>query len=194
MWLAAKWAALVSSPASTSVALVVYIVSYYLVSGFCLGAAKWKKAHPDKTLPRWHALWDRNSVLDVVTTVLWVLAAIIGIWSLIELSITQTLSLPYLVAYYILFIFLFGFLYALVEWHLPGQLKDCSSGTPSGADTSSWASEFEYILLSLRLQAGVDAGSFRLSGQLMKLVGALQSLLGLFFVVVFIAQAVSALS
>ncbi len=152
----------------------LYIISYYIVSGLCLHAEK-------NSLTS--SVFKKNATFDIITSVCWVLAAIFLLWSLVELCITQEISLGFLVLYYFFFIFLFAFSYGLLEWHFPGMLE--------GVHSSTWTGELLYLVLSVQTQTTLGYTSARPARPLTEVIACMQALLGLFFCVIFIARSIA---
>jgi hypothetical protein len=163
----------IQDPKLISLGCSLYIISYYVVSAICLRAEKNNlNSSPLK----------KNKALDVITSVLWFLTAFILVWSLLELCIRQQISLGYLVLYYFFFIFLFAFCYGLLEWHFPGMLID--------VDSSTWEGEFQYVMISVQTQTTLGYTRAKPGNLVTELIACIQALLGMFFCIVFIAQAV----
>lgn len=167
----------VQDPTLVSWVCTGYILAYYVVSAICL--------HVERKSITTHPL-KKNKPLDVITSVLWFLAAIMLVWSLLDLCILQQISLGFLVLYYFFFIFLFAFCYGLLEWHFPGMLE--------GVDSSTWEAEFLYIAISIQTQTTLGYTRAKPAKPLTELIACLQALLGLFFCIVFIARAVGLLT
>jgi hypothetical protein len=152
-----------------------FIGAYYFVSVMFIWAQKKGKG----------GLLKKNGPLDVLSTALWIFFAVVLIWSLFELASEGRLSLGYLVLYYIFFLFLFAFLYGLLEWH--------SSGMLGGVQSAQYEAELQYLLVSIGAQTGSGYTRARPNKALTELIAAVQTLVGLFFAVIFIALAVNRL-
>ena len=163
----------IRNPDTVVLLTILYIFSYYLVSFFFM--------RPQATAAR-TGMFRRNGPIDVVTSVIWFLAALMLLSSLFELALKNRLPYTYLVLYYVFFIFLFAFCYGLLEWHFPGMLKDL--------DPAGWNAELQYILISIGAQTGYGYSRSGPARLLTECIAAAQALLGIFFVVVFIAKAV----
>jgi hypothetical protein len=92
---------------------------------------------------------------------------------------------PHFVMVSILFLFLFAFLYGLLEWHSPGML--------TGVQAAEYEAELLYLLVSVGAQTGSGYTRARPNKALAELIAASQTLVGLFFAVIFIALAVNRL-
>ncbi len=152
-----------------------YVASYYVVSGFFYHYA---------TKPGYAGVWRKNGAVDVVTSVLWCFAAIGLILSLLDLLIRNELPLGYLLVYYALFLFLFAFVYNLLEWHLPGTIDGLKDG---------WTGELQCMTMSIQVMTTADYTTAKPARALAEFLAGLQSLLGIVFVAVFIAKAVALL-
>lgn len=165
----------IRDPEDISLICVGYITSYYLVSGLFIRAARKGVG----------GFWKKNGLADLVTSVIWFLVAMSLTASLIELSYGTELTLGYLMLYYFLFIFFFGFCYGLLEWHWPGMLTNVNS--------HEWRAECQYVLFSIQAQAALGYGDVRPGKILTEVISCIQALLGLFFTIIFIAKAVNKL-
>jgi hypothetical protein len=175
VWSLHALANFLGNPTHVSWLCFIFIVSYYLVSVVFIWAQKMGKG----------GLLKKNSPLDMISSGLWIVFAVVLIFSLFELASEGKLSLGYLVLYYIFFIFLFAFLYGLLEWHWPGMLM--------GVNTEGYEAELLYLLVSIGAQTGSGYTRARPTKALTELIAAIQTLVGLFFTVVFIALAVNRL-
>ena len=164
---------LVQNPVNVSWVCLSFIILYYVISAFCIDAEKKKKRN--------HVL-RKNKPLDIITSVLWFLYAIVLIWSLIDNCIANQLSLRFLVLYYIFFIFLFAFCYGLLEWHFTDMLY--------GVKPDNWRAELQYIILSVQTQTTLGYTRVKPARMWTEVIACGQALLGLFFTVIFIAKAV----
>jgi hypothetical protein len=163
------------NPVKVSWLCSAFIVTYYFVSVVFIWAQKKGK----------DGLLKKNGPLDVLTSALWILFAVILIWSLFELASKSRLSIGYLVLYYVFFLFLFAFLYGLLEWHYPGML--------TGVEPAEYEAELLYLLVSIGAQTTSGYTRARPNKALTELIAACQTLVGLFFTVIFIALAVNTL-
>ena len=151
------------------------VLSYYLATwGFL--------AHKDAT----SGIWEKNGYFDVATSIFWSFLTVALIVASIDLLIRNQLSLLLLANYYILFLFSFAFIYSLLEWHFPGSVKNRESET--------WRGEIQSLIMSVTMMTGSGHTTATPAGLRAESVAAIQSLLGLAFVAVFIAKAVSAVS
>ena len=162
-------------PFLISIACWIFIGGYYVVSYYFIKGARTK----GYTGP-----WRKNGALDVITSVLWCLVAALLLASLLDLTIDNRLSLQYLVQYYFFFVFLFGFIYGILHWHWPGMLRDAGDG---------WRAEVKYIIISIQTITTVGYTTARPEHPVTELIACSQTLLGIFFIAVFIAKAVSAM-
>lgn len=153
----------------------IYVISYYFVSAIFLSKAS------DGS---YRGAWRKNGPIDIATSLLWCFTALAMIVSLLGLLATNQLSLPHLLGYYALFIFLFAFVYNLLEWHFPGSIKDLTTG---------WSGELQSVLLSIQVMTSTDLTSARPKKSLVQVFAAIEALLGVLFVAVFIAKAVNLL-
>jgi hypothetical protein len=165
---------IIRSPKAVLVVSLFYIVGYYIISALVISAAQGNDAS---------GIWRKNGPADIVTSIVWVLMALMLISSLLELAYKNRLGLGYLVIYYFLFIFLFAFCYGILEWHWPGMLENVNS--------DSWVAEWQYILVSIQTQTTLGYTQVKPGRVLTELISSLQALLGLFFTIVFIAKAVN---
>lgn len=100
----------------------IYIGVYYVMAAFFHHYAK---RSSDTGI--WARFWRKGGFLDVVSSGLWLLSA--GFLSLALLDLLRTgLTLRYIIAYYILFIFLFAFIYNLLEWNFGGMVDSMKAG------------------------------------------------------------------
>lgn len=167
----------IPDPEKMSIVCLVYITAYYVVSAFSLNAAKKGSST---------SIWRKNGALDIATSVTWIIVAIMLISSFLEQCNKNQLTLGYLVLYYIYFLFIFAFCYGLLEWHFNRSLD--------GVDSNTWEAELQYLLLSVGVQTTLGyfrAKPVRLAAEIL---AASQALLGLFFVVVFIAKTINTMS
>lgn len=153
-----------------------YVVSYYLVSA-CF--------HYYAARPGYVGVWRRHGAVDIGSSILWCFAALTLILSLLDLLIRNELSLSYLLLYYVLFIFLFAFVYNMLEWHFPGTICDMDDG---------WTGEVQCITMSIQLMTGGYHTSAKPARPTAEFIAGLQALLGIMFIAVFIAKAVAALA
>jgi hypothetical protein len=150
------------------------IISYYVVSYLFIYA--------DRTGFGGRIL-EHNGVLDKLTSWFWAILAAVLIPSLLYSASKRTLKLSQLAEYYLFFIFLFDFLYGLLEWHYPGSL------TPMRA--SDYSSELQYFLFSIGIQTGSDVSVLQ-SGRLgISAIAGVQALVGVGFLAWWVALAVN---
>jgi hypothetical protein len=153
----------------------MFVVSYYLVT---LGFLTYGGATS--------GFWKRNGCFDVITSIIWSGFTVMLIISSIDLLIKNQLPLLFLAKYYVLFLFLFAFIYSVLEWH--------SSGSVENRHRDSWSGEIQSLIMSVTMMTGSGHSTATPKGLRAESVAAIQSLLGLVFVAVFIAKAVSAVS
>ena len=163
-----------NDPVTFAYAGWLFVLSYYLATwGFLrhAGAAS--------------GIWKPNGFFDVATSILWSSFTVALIISSIDLLVRNQLSLLLLANYYILFLFFFAFIYSLLDWHF-GSVENRRSGT--------WYGEIQSLIMSVTMMTGSGYTTATPKGLRAQSVAAIQSLLGLAFVAVFIAKAVSAVS
>jgi len=151
----------------------VFVAAYYVASALFIHF---------KNQPSYAGIWRHDGPIDFITSTFWMLMAVFMIISLIDLVVRNKLPLTYLFIYYMLFIFLFAFLYNVLEWHWPGVLAGVRGG---------WGTEFDCLIISI---GAITTGGFmraRPAKWQTELLASIEQLLGLFFVAVFVAQAVS---
>jgi len=151
-----------------------FVASYYIMSIISI--------HFDR--PGYKGIWKKNGVIDIITSIIWACATIVLITSFIYFVVKSQIGLAEALAFYVLFIVLFAFIYRLLDWHFPGMLAQQRPG---------WAAEASALTVSIGAMTGGDLGSARPARVLTELIAALQGILGLLFVAIFIAQAVSKL-
>lgn len=154
---------------------VVYIVSYYLVSILSIRAANSQKPN---------ALWKRDGILDVLTSITWFGFAIVLIWSLATLAFSASLTLNYLIVYYFLFIFLFAFCYSILGWHW--DMLD-------HVNRDEWKSLVDHLLISIQTQTTIGYTRSKPKHLLAEVLSCVQALLGIFLITISIAKAVNQL-
>jgi hypothetical protein len=161
---------------AVSIGCVIYIVAYYVVTHWSLRAAR--QASPKG----WLKLWKKNGALDIATSVIWLLGGVILVWSLMALSRSDERSVGLLALYYGYFILIFAFCYCIVEWHFGNSLE--------GVNATTWRAQLQYLLVSTETQTMLGYCQVKPKRLLSEGLAAVQALLGLFFVVVFVAEAV----
>ncbi len=130
----------------------------------------------------WPAL-ARGSWVDKLTSAFWIVFAVLLIWSLASHAATNALTLAALVEFYVFFLFLFAFLYGLIEWHAPGKLD--------GVVATEYEAEIQYLPISLGAQTTCGYTRARPSHWLTESIAAIQTLLGVGFLAVWVAIAVN---
>lgn len=125
----------------------------------------------------------KGGPVDYITTFLIVVAPILLILALIMYMSKNNTSLSSLVGFYIYFIFFFSFLYCSCNWHYPGTI--------SGIRCNNWEAEFKYFLISVQTQTTVGYTEAKPIDVLTESVSIVQVILGLFFVIIFVAKTVS---
>lgn len=157
-----------------------FVISYYLLSLFFIPVNRPSYKGWLKDVP-----WLRkNSIVDWATSLIWLSSAVILILSFVDFVVRKKITLADALKFYILFIFLFAFVYRLIEWHWPGVLAQQRTG---------WAAEVAALTLSIGAMTGGDLGAARPTKPALELIAALQTILGLLFVAIFIAKAVAEL-
>jgi hypothetical protein len=131
-------------------------------------------------------IWKKHGFFDVTTSIFWSFSTVVLIVISIDLLIRNQLSLLLLANYYILFLFSFAFIYSLLDWHFAGSVENRQSDT--------WSGEIQSLIMSVTMMTGSGHTTVTPKGLRAESVAAIQSLLGLAFVAVFIAKAVSAVS
>jgi hypothetical protein len=168
-----QWLQAFNDPNTIIIIGLAYVASYYIVSALF---------HRAKSqVPGYNGAFRKNGPVDIITSFLWCIGAIGLIVSLIDLVTRNEIGLRNLLIYYALFLFAFAFLYNLLEWHSPGNLSGLKPG---------WSGELQCFILSIQVMASGNFTSVQPRGSLSDLLAALQLLLGIFFVAVFIAKAV----
>jgi hypothetical protein len=164
---------LINDPKSITFVVWPIVIGYYIVSAFCLHFAK---------DPNYKGPWRKYGAVDLITSSIWCVAAIGLILSLLDLAIHNELRLGFLLHYFVLVAFLFAFLFNLLEWHWPGSLEGFAGG---------WAGELQCLILSTQALVSADFTSLRPKKRAAEVLGVLEAVLGLFFIAVFVAKAVS---
>lgn len=169
---------LLGSPGAVSKIAWVYILAYYAVSFTFVWVARRSKA--GGLLSR---LFKRNGVLDITSSAFWIFFAVLLIWSLLSLTAGGHLSLRVLAEFYLFFLFLFAFLYGLIEWHWPGKLENISP--------IEYEAEFEYFIISVGAQTTIGFMRARPNHWVTEIIAAAQAVLGVAFIAIWIALAIS---
>ena len=154
---------------------VGFIASYYAMSFISIGHDK----------EGYTGMWRKNGVVDIATSTIWLVGTITLIISFIDFLIRRQIDLRDALRFYALFIVLFAFVYRLLDWHFPGMLAQQRPG---------WSAELAALTVSLGAISGGDLGNARPARPLTEFIAALESLLGLLFVAIFIAQGVTRLT
>jgi hypothetical protein len=160
-------------PYSVRLIVWLYILAYYGVSL----AYIWGNRHQKLT-----GILKRNGIVDILTSVLWIVFGVMLIWSLLAITLQGNLTLGILAQYYLFFIFLFAFLYGLIEWHWPGKLTNVSA--------EGYEAELQYFLMSVGAQTTFGYARARPNHWVTETLAAAQSLLGVAFIAVWVALAV----
>ena len=161
------------NPQHVSVICWIFIVLYYLISwGFI-------RDQNTKSQSKW---WKKNGFFDQLTSLFWLCFSVILVGSLLELEITRSveLTLGYVINYYVLFVFLFAFCYAILDWHRPGMFADISSDL--------WHREAQYVIISFQTQSTLGYTRARPNHFLPELISCIQVFLGIFFIVTTISK------
>lgn len=164
----------VNDPYRISIFCILYIALYYFVSIFSVKAVK--SGNPN-------ALWRKNGILDVFTSITSIVFASVLIWSLSNLAFSVTLTLPYLLMYYFFFICLFAFWYGILDWHWKGMLDK--------VDTDSWRALIDHLLISVQTQTTIGYTKGKPNRLLVEVIACLQALIGIFLITISIARAVN---
>jgi hypothetical protein len=151
-----------------------YVLSYYVVTAF----TTFKRARPGYNGP-----WRKGGPGDIGTSIVWCLAACVLIMSLLDLLSRNELSLKQLLLYYVLFLFLFAFVYNILEWHFPGTIDGLLPG---------WPGELQCLSMSIQTMTTGDYTSAKPAKPIAETLSSVQLLLGVLMVAVFIAKAVAA--
>jgi hypothetical protein len=117
--------------------------------------------------------------------VLWCFGALALIASLIDLVVRNELSVSFLLQYYALFLLFFAFVYNLIGWHLPGAIEGLRAG---------WAGELQCLIMSVQVMTTGDYTSAKPAKPISEVISAVQCLLGILFIAVFVAKAVGLLT
>jgi hypothetical protein len=154
----------------------VFVAAYYVVSaGFIRASKKSEGAR---------GIWKKNGALDVGTSLLWVVTTIVLIGSLLDLASRNKLSFGYLAQYYLLFIFLFAFIYGILEWHWQGMLYAIGSDL--------WVAEAKYLIVSMQTITTLGYTDVRPGRLVTECVACAEALVGITFVAIFISRWVNA--
>ena len=164
---------LIQEPTTLTKVCIFYVVSYYLASSFFVAAHN----RNDTT-----GILRKGGVADVTTSVIWGLAALFLIASLLELAAARGVSLTFLAIYYVFFVFLFAFIFGLSDWHLSDGLENVSP--------NPWIAECQYLIFSVENMATLGHSRVTSKNVLIDGLSAVQSILGLVLIVVFVAKAV----
>jgi Mn2+/Fe2+ NRAMP family transporter len=149
-----------------------FIVSYYLASwGFL--------SHEEAN---YRGAWRKSGIIDIASSVIWLVVTIFLILSLIDLLIRNRVSLGLILHFYVFFLFLFAFVYNILEWHDSGQISPYSGG---------WAGELRCLVMSIEIMTSSPYTSTKPAKLLAESIAAIQSLLGIAFVTIFIVLAVT---
>jgi hypothetical protein len=152
----------------------IFVASYYVTSWGFIAHEKAKKG-----------IWKKNGFFDRATTFIWFGFTVALIISSIDLIVKNEMSLTMLAIYYVLFLFLFAFIYNLIAWHSPGSVEKLGLG---------WTTEIQCLILSVSMMTGSGHTTVQPKNAVSDSIASVQSLIGLAFVAVFIAKAVSVVS
>lgn len=161
-----------NNPTTIVLAGLFVVCGYYLISWFF---------HYYSGVAGYSGPWRKNSWIDITSSVIFTAATIATIVSLIDLACRNELTLEFLLIYYVLLIFLFAFIYNIIEWHRPGAVVGLLPG---------WAGELQSVILSVQIMTSADYTSAKPARLGTELLASIQSLLGILFIAVFIAKAV----
>ncbi len=151
-----------------------FIGGYYLLSLVYIAAAKTGGGS---------RIFKKDGWLDRATSLYWLVFAVSLIGCLYSLAARSKLSLPILIEYYVFFIFLFAFLYGLIKWHRETWID--------GIRSTEYEAEIQYLILSVSMQTTSGIGRAKPAHWVVEVIGSLQTLLGIGFVVVIVAIAVN---
>lgn len=151
-----------NDPSSIVLIGFVFVGSYYVVSIFF---------HYYESKKGYAGIWRKNGPLDVVSSVIWCLSALFLILSLVDLLTRNVLSLGYLLIYYVLFIFLFAFVYNILDWHFHGSFHGLNGG---------WPGELQCVTMSLQAMTTGGYTSAKPARPLTEFLASVQTLLGIF--------------
>src|SRR5438270_10996256 len=168
MW---RWVQAFQNPKRALRSGLAFIVSYYLVSIISIAC----------DTPAYNGLWQKNGAVDIATSVIYFTATAMLLLSFSEFLTRHQLGLGDVLMFYILFVFLFAFMYRLLEWHFPGML---------GKEYEGWSAELAALNVSMGAMTGRDMGLARPAQPLTQMVAAFEGLMGLLFVAVLIGRAV----
>lgn len=149
-----------------------FVAGYYVLTFFFIRAADTTKS-----------VWRKNGFLDISTSILWCSLTVWLLRSLFQLASTNNLPLTQLIQYYFLLIFLFAFIYGLIEWHWPGMLTGVGSG---------WEAELRCLLISIQTITTLGYTTSKPARGVTEFIASVEGLLGIFFLAVFVAKAVNA--
>lgn len=153
------------------------ILSYYFVSLLFV----WGNNHNVSLL-------SKNSCLDILTSLLWTIWAILLILSLFYVCLINiSINLKTLIKFYFLFIFLFAIIYGLLDWHMPNTFF-------SVEETGTFIAELKYFVISIQTQTTLGYTSSKPLSIVGELMTSLHSLFGIFFISIFISLAVNKFS
>jgi len=148
-----------------------FVCSYYMVSAFF---------HNHDPKPTYKGVWRKGGFGDIATSMLWCSGALFLMASLVDLLVRNELSLGQLVSYYCLFLFLFAFIYNMLNRHFPGMIEGLKNG---------WIVELQCFSMSVQVMTTGDLTSAK-PAKPAEFIASLQLLLGLLFVAVFVAKTV----
>jgi hypothetical protein len=150
-----------------------FVAAYYGVSWGFISASRREESG--------RGCWRQNGLLDIVTSSVWVTTTILLIASLLDLASRNKLSFWYLAQYYLLFIFLFGFIYGILQWHWPGMLKEADQ-------TNLWTAEAQYLTVSMQTITTLGYTGVRPGQLLTEWIACVQAMIGIVFVAIFIGR------
>ncbi|MFN4275473.1 MAG: hypothetical protein ACK4FJ_04175 [Ferrovibrio sp.] len=157
---------------------LAFIILYYVVSALYIWADE-KRVQ--------HYLLKKHGPVDIITSIAWVLFAVILIWSLAEHASQESLTLWQLIEFYAFFLFLFAFIYGILDWHFPEKLID-------GISNNKIEAEFQYLSMSVGTQTLFGYWRAKPKHWVIEVFAAIQALLSLWFVATIIARSVNLLA
>ena len=162
-----------NTPFVISIFSILVIIGYYYFTAKFISALNSQNANK---------IWRKNGPLDIFTSIVWVISPVLLLIGLLWEVSSNALSLFYLILFYLFFIFFFAFLYGLTEWHFERSLKFLSP--------EPWAAELQYIIMSVQTQTTLGYNRTRPNRIYVEVISLFQVLIGLFFTIIFIGEAV----
>lgn len=165
-------------------AALFFIAYYYGMSAFAIWGANKKENPADGAFKQRAAgILKKGAVFDRVNSGLIVIVLVLFILTLLFWSSYKSLDLVDVICFYFYFVFLFAFLYCAINWEWP-----TSFGKTAKDD---WAAELGYLVVSIQSQTTLGYTRMRPNNKRTELVSAFQSLIGVGFVAVIVAKAIT---